>query len=67
MKDNGIMYWESYLEALERTEQYILNSLKLVQLDINSCKKRIEIAKKSDGLTIAEAMNYRPYDGPHCL
>lgn len=63
MKSEGLIFWEFQLEALQRTEQYVLNSLKLIQMDINSCKKRIEDCK-NEKVSISEAINYRPYDMP---
>lgn len=62
MMNEGLAFWESHLEALQKSEQYVLNSLKLIEFDIASCKKRIELHRKKDKLTIAEALNYHPED-----
>ncbi len=61
MNDYGLNHWQVYLEALQRTEQYVLNSLKLIQYDISCCKRRIESCKNG-GPTISDALNYRPYE-----
>jgi len=62
MMNEGLVFWESHLEALQKTEQYILNSLKLVEFDIASCKKRIDLYRKKGNPTLAESLNYRPED-----
>lgn len=62
MMNEGIVFWESHLEALQKSEQYVLASLKLIEFDIAACKKRIDLYRRKDKLTFAEALNYRPED-----
>ncbi|HJY22888.1 MAG TPA: hypothetical protein VJ279_08395 [Hanamia sp.] len=34
-------YWQGQLETLQKTRQYVLNSLRLIEHDMACCEKRI--------------------------
>lgn len=65
------IFYHSHLEALKKCKQHLQNSMKLIDFEILSCEKELEVCHESkltklteptpeDRLAFLEAANYKP-------